>query len=167
MSTISLYALRVTCLILSSTTGLGGEAVSLSMQYPSASSFRAAGYASIATNSSYQGGVVRQHNGISFSRVFDAGHAVGAYQPETVSRIFDRVMFDRDVATGLTDTCGEGNASYSSTGPADSFHIKNVLPAQRENECYSLDPLNTCTAEQITSLQDGSAVVVDFVVRDR
>lgn len=54
--------------------GLGGEQISLAIQSSSSASFRAAGYASISTNDSYVGGVVRQHGNLSFSRVFDAGH---------------------------------------------------------------------------------------------
>lgn len=56
-------------------TGLGGEAQSLAMQYPEADKFRAAGYANLTVNSTYNGGVVRQYNGVSFSRVFDSGHS--------------------------------------------------------------------------------------------
>lgn len=55
-------------------SGLGGEQISLAIQSSSSASFRAAGYASISTNGSYIGGVVRQHGNLSFSRVFDAGH---------------------------------------------------------------------------------------------
>ncbi|KAJ4296257.1 hypothetical protein N0V90_006302 [Kalmusia sp. IMI 367209] len=140
---------------------LGGEAISLAMEHQSSSNFRAAGYSSIDTNSTYQGGVVRQYGGISFSRVFDAGHAAGAFQPETVSKIFDRVMFNKDVATGMIDV---SNASYSSEGPESSFEIKNVLPGAPENECYTWDAPFTCTAEQLQALANGTAVVRDFIV---
>lgn len=59
---------------ISSLAGLGGEQISLAIQSSSSARFRAAGYASISTNDSYVGGVVRQHGNLSFSRVFDAGH---------------------------------------------------------------------------------------------
>jgi hypothetical protein len=131
------------------------------MSHPSSSNFRAAGYESISTNSS-RGGVVRQYNRIAFARVFDAGHNVGAFQPETVSNIFDRVMFDKDVATGNIDTFG--NSSYSSTGPESSFEIKNVLPASLENECYLWDVVNTCTAEEREALANGTGVMKNFVL---
>jgi hypothetical protein len=130
------------------------------MSYPSASKFRSAGYEYISTNST-RGGVVRQHNKVSFSRVFDAGHAVGAFQPETVSRIFDRVMFDKDVATGDVDITR--NSSYSSTGPGSSFGIKNVLPPSQKNECYVWD-INTCSPEERSALANGTAIVKDFVL---
>ncbi|ORX94028.1 Alpha/Beta hydrolase protein [Clohesyomyces aquaticus] len=141
---------------------LGGEAISLAMTYSSAPSFRAAGYESITTNSTYAGGVVRQHNKVSFSRVFEAGHAVGAFQPETVSKIFDRAMLNKDVATG--SKCTAGNKSYSSTGPASSFGIKNVLPPMPENECYMWDTVFTCTPEEIQAFANGTAGFEDFVL---
>ncbi|KAF2870669.1 Alpha/Beta hydrolase protein [Massariosphaeria phaeospora] len=145
---------------------LGGEAVSLSMTHPSAGHFRAAGYSPISTtNTTSHHGVVRQHNKLSFSRVFDAGHAVGAYQPETVSQIFDRVMFDKDVATG--SICTAGNSSYSSTGPQSSFGIKNQLPASPRNECYVWSEGITCTEMELLALADGSAVVRDFIVESK
>lgn len=55
--------------------GLGGEAISLSANWPYASGFRQSGYAPITTNASYTGGYVRQTGKFSFSRVFQAGHA--------------------------------------------------------------------------------------------
>jgi carboxypeptidase C (cathepsin A) len=53
---------------------LGGEAISLAINSTLSSSFAKAGYANIETNSSYVGGLVRQHGNLSFSRVFQAGH---------------------------------------------------------------------------------------------
>jgi hypothetical protein len=132
------------------------------MSYPSAADFRSAGYEFISTNSTFRGGVVRQHNKVSFSRVFDAGHAVGAFQPETVSRIFDRVMFDKDVATGSIDITA--NISYRSTGPESSFDIKNELVPSPKNECYVWDAVNTCTNDELLALANGTAVVKDFIL---
>jgi hypothetical protein len=132
------------------------------MTYPSAPSFRAAGYSPITTNASYTGGVVRQHNRISFSRVFEAGHSVGAYQPETVSKIFDRAMLNKDVATGKIDTVGK--EEYSSKGPESSFGIKNVLPKNPKGECYVWDPVYTCTQEEQMALANGTAVVRDYIL---
>ena len=53
---------------------LGVEDLSLAANWTGADQFRKAGYASIQTNHSYVGGVVRQHGNFSFSRVFQAGH---------------------------------------------------------------------------------------------
>lgn len=62
-------------------TGIGAENVSLSVGYHDAAKFRSAGYENITTNATYGGGVVRQYNGFSFSRVFDAGHMGASTQP--------------------------------------------------------------------------------------
>jgi hypothetical protein len=131
------------------------------MSYPEASGFRSAGYADLLTNSSYTGGLVRQHNKISFTRVFDAGHAVGAFQPETVSRIFDRVMFDKDVATG--DKLVSSN--YSTSGSMDVFRVKNVLKEVEGHECYILDVVNTCDGDEKEELMNRKAVVENFILQ--
>lgn len=141
---------------------MGGEAISLAMSYPSVDNFRAAGYQNISTNKKFGGGVVRQYNKISFSRIFDAGHAVGAYQPEIVSKIFDRVMFNKDVATGILDL--KQNTSYSTSGPASSFHIKNELLLSPKNECYLWDAPLSCTDEQLLSIKNGTAVLKDYIL---
>lgn len=133
------------------------ENVSLSMDYAEAPAFRSAGYAALRTNASHQGGLVRQHNRVSFSRVFEAGHDVAAYQPETVLRIFERAIFGRDVATGEVDVlslmgpgpgsvsgsndddCGEGregegkgaaaarSAGYSTRGPLSVLNVTSAV----------------------------------------
>ena len=53
---------------------LGGEQLSLATKWSGADSFNAAGYEFVQTNDSYNGGIVRQHGNLSFSRVFEAGH---------------------------------------------------------------------------------------------
>lgn len=132
------------------------------MDYPSATSFRSAGYADIVTNSSYNGGLVRQHGNVSFSRVFEAGHAVAAYQPETVYQIFQRSMFGKDVATGKVTADND----YSSQGPLSSWDTKNDVPDITDaNQCYTYEALDTCTDEQLEALADGSAVIKDFIVQ--
>jgi hypothetical protein len=141
---------------------MGGEAISLAMTHPSAQEFRSAGYQHISNDNASLPGVVRQHNTLSFTRVFDAGHAVGAYQPETVSRIFERVMFDKDVATGSVEV-GK-NGSYSSVGLESSFGIKNVAPESLANECYLWDVVNTCTQEEMGILKSGNGTVRDYIL---
>ena len=54
--------------------GLGVEQLSLQANWTGAAAYREAGYEEIVVNSSYVGGVVKQHGGLSFSRVFQAGH---------------------------------------------------------------------------------------------
>ena len=53
---------------------LGGEAISLAIESKLSSKFKKAGYENIQTNPSYVGGLVRQHDKLSFARVFHAGH---------------------------------------------------------------------------------------------
>ncbi|KAK3395297.1 Alpha/Beta hydrolase protein, partial [Podospora didyma] len=140
---------------------VGVEAVSLAMSYPSAPSFRSAGYAPIAVNANYMGGLVRQHGGVSFSRVFDAGHAVAAYQPETVHAIFNRALSGKDVATGLS----AADAKYSSQGSNSAF-LNRTLPKEvpAPARCYVYAVQVTCTEEQIWALGNGTAMVKDYVV---
>ena len=60
---------------------LGAENISLEAEYPDSSAFAEAGYEKIVTNTSYDGGVVRQFNKFSFSRVFQSGHAGKHFAP--------------------------------------------------------------------------------------
>lgn len=54
---------------------IGGERISLAIDYSGSQQFRDAGYATIVTANGIQwGGMVRQHGNFSFSRVFQAGH---------------------------------------------------------------------------------------------
>ena len=61
--------------------------------------------------------------------MFDAGHAISAYQPETVYRVFMRSMFDTDVATGRKQV----GDLYATKGPRDSLKCRNVLPKSPES----------------------------------
>lgn len=150
---------RCSVLTILTIIGIGAERLSLAMNYPSAPQFRQAGYADIRTNATYKGGVVRQHGNVSFSRVFEAGHAVAAYQPQTVYEIFQRSMFGKDVATG------EESKENGTRGPLSSWGIRNEVPQKEvENQCYTYVAGDTCTEEQLGALADGSAVVKEFVV---
>lgn len=140
----------------------GGEEVSLRVNYTEAEQFRAAGYAPLQTNATYVGGRVRQHGNFSFTRVFQAGHEVPAYQPQTAYEIFHRALFNRDLATGKVSTEGGG---YSTEGPSSTWNITNERPPQPEPACYILS-LSTCTDEQIERVSNGTAVIKDYWVVD-
>jgi len=142
----------------------GGEAVSLAVNYSHTSDFAAAGYTNISTNSSYVGGLVRQFGNFSFSRVFQAGHEVPAYQPETAYEIFRRALFNLDIATGEQDTAN--NATFATTGLADTFSIKDVAPESPEPICYSYAAISTCTDDQLATIVDGSALIKDYILLD-
>ncbi|KAK4184923.1 putative carboxypeptidase [Podospora australis] len=138
---------------------LGGEAVSLAAEYSDSQKFRDAGYADLVTSDTYKGGVVRQFDRMSFSRVFLAGHSVYAYQPETVYKIFDRVMGGKDVATGEEEQKG-----YASKGPKSSMEIRQQAPGSPESICYIDQVGTTCTENQIEALMAGTAVIENGVV---
>lgn len=142
---------------------IGGEQVSLAIPWEEQENFAASGYQPLVTNSSYEGGQVRQYGNLSFIRVYQAGHATPSYQPESAYRIFNRALFNRDIATGKIDTAT--NTTYGTVGPADTFGIKNEVPPQYEDFCYVLDP-STCTEEQVAALRNGTAVIENYIVTE-
>lgn len=144
---------------------IGGEAASLHVPYSEARRFRAAGYANIHTNGSYVGGMVRQHGNFSFTRVFQSGHQIPAYQPETAYRIFQRAMFNADIATGKISTAV--HREYSSHGAHSTWDVREIPPSPPPGPvCYLLDLMATCSKEQYQSIIDGTATVKDWVVVD-
>ena len=146
---------------------IGGENVSLNTPYSQQDQFTQAGYANIQVNDSYVGGVVRQHGNFSFSRVFESGHEIPAYQPETALQIFNRAIFGMDIATGNISTSAATNGSaYSSSGPLSSFGIKNEVPPSPEGICYILSLYGTCTEDQIAAVLNGTATIKDYILID-
>ncbi|KAK3688901.1 Alpha/Beta hydrolase protein [Podospora appendiculata] len=146
---------------------LGGEKVSLAIQsaaVPSAQ-FRAAGYANIETNPTYSGGLVRQLGNLSFARVYNSGHSVPYYQPETAYRIFNRAMANKDIATGT-----HSSANYTSAGPLNAFTLDAATPPTRPGTfaepraCYLWDIFETCDAAQTAVLRKGNGIVEDYVL---
>ncbi|KEY72796.1 hypothetical protein S7711_04390 [Stachybotrys chartarum IBT 7711] len=142
---------------------IGGEDVSLAIPWSHQEDFAAAGYAPLHSNCTYEGGQVRQYGNLSYIRVFQAGHAVPSYQPESAYRIFNRALFNRDIATGRINTAI--NTTYHTEGPEDTFHITSEIPPQYDDFCYILDP-SSCTAEQIAALRDGTAVIENNIIVD-
>ncbi|KAF6812405.1 Carboxypeptidase S1-like protein [Colletotrichum plurivorum] len=140
---------------------IGGEAASLAIPWEGKKSFAAAGYQPLVTNETYEGGMVRQYGNLSYIRVYQAGHAVPSYQPETAYRIFNRALSNRDIATGKVDTAA--NATYRTEGPPDTLAIRSEIPPQYEDYCYILS-IGTCTDEQVAALRNGTTVVRDYVV---
>ncbi|EDN07998.1 hypothetical protein HCAG_04508 [Histoplasma mississippiense (nom. inval.)] len=149
---------------------MGGEAVSLAIDYVDSENFRAAGYADIRVNDTFNVGQVRQYGNLSFSRVHQAGHQVPSYHPEGSLMIFNRVLFNKDIAKGEIDTGvplpdGDGKY-YSSSGPPDTLGFKQDPPPQYPKFCYALDP-SVCTEEQIESILKGKAVLKHFLLVDQ
>ncbi|KAL8801144.1 MAG: hypothetical protein Q9182_004649 [Xanthomendoza sp. 2 TL-2023] len=142
---------------------LGAEAVSLQIPYSGRTSFASAGYAPIITNSTYTGGLVRQHGNLSFSRVFQAGHEIPSYQPETSLRLFNRAIFGQDLSTGTIDTNANGN--YTSQGPSNTLATRQTPPVNEyPHECYVLAFSSTCTKAEIQLLQNGGGVVKNYIL---
>jgi hypothetical protein len=75
------------------------------------------------------------------------------YQPETTQKIFNRVMFNKDVSTGNVSSL-----NYTSAGLASAWSYNKTA------QCYLWDVMETCTKEEETILRSGRAVVKDFVL---
>jgi hypothetical protein len=141
-----------------------GEQVSLHIPHSEQKSFRKAGYAPIFTNPFYSGGLTRQFGNLSFSRIYQSGHMVPAYQPETAYRVFMRAMFNKDIATGAKDL---KNDTITSGKVSAWNNLNEVLPAP-EPVCYIRRNISaTCPPEQVSWLRDGTAIVKDWIVIGR
>ncbi|KAK4503885.1 hypothetical protein PRZ48_004800 [Zasmidium cellare] len=147
----------------------GAEQLSLQTNWSGAEAFREAGYQYIHTDiddchNDTKGGLVRQHGNFSFSRVFEAGHDVAAYQPRTAWEIFNRVLTNKDISTGKVPIGGSNN-TYSTKGPKDAFWKKNKLPSPLPPvNCNLYSVATSCTIEQYTALLNGTAEIEDFNV---
>lgn len=81
-----------------------------------------AGYTDISTPDNIVHGQVKQSGGFSMVRVYQAGHAVGAFQPFLQQTIFARGVAGKDLATGKVSA----DAQYRSKGPTNStYHEGN------------------------------------------
>jgi hypothetical protein len=84
------------------------------------------------------------------------------YQPETAYQIFNRVMFNRDVATGKELI----TSNYATTGPSEAW-TPSRLPSVAEigiPQCYLWDVLETCTPAQGAILLSGKAIVEEYIL---
>lgn len=140
---------------------VGGEAISFAIAAGSSSysSFYSAGYADIVVNETYVGGVVRQFGNLSFSRIYDAGHLVPAYQPETAFIVFSRIIMGTDISLG-----GPVDLSrFSSSGTANATYI-NKMPDQLEPKCYIRDLERSCSKEEQDRIRKGDGNVINGVL---
>ena len=140
---------------------LGGEAVSFSVaaQLSTYMPFYSAGYADIVVNESYVGGAVRQYGNLSFSRIYDAGHLIPAYQPETAFTVFTRVIMGTEISTGGTVDL----ATFTSTGDANATHT-NTAPDQADPTCWLRNIQTTCDEAQTKMLRDGQGVIINGIL---
>ncbi|KIW33656.1 uncharacterized protein PV07_00489 [Cladophialophora immunda] len=142
----------------------GGEAASFAVAGAAGLSYLpwyAAGYAPIVANSTYVGGVVREFGNLSFSRIYDAGHLVPAYQPETAFTIFSRIIEGTDISMGMPADL----STYSSVGDANSSY-QNVAPPMAEPTCYLRAVNTTCNTDQKNMLANNAGVIINGVLYD-
>jgi hypothetical protein len=88
---------------------------------------------------------------------------VPAYQPETAYKIFQRALFNMDIATGKISTAN--NPEYATKGRKDVFDIKNEPIQDPGAQCYVLDQ-GQCTSEQWASVMNGTALIKNWIVVD-
>lgn len=144
---------------------LGGEAISFSIAAaagPEYSSWYTAGYAPIVANDSYIGGVVREYGNLSFSRIYDAGHLVPAYQPETAFTVFSRIIKGTDVSLGNPVDL----SSYISAGEANSTH-RNTAPPRADPVCNIRAVNTTCDNDHRNMFANGDGVVINGILYDQ
>ena len=120
--------------------------------------FPAAGYAEIVVNATYVGGAVRQYGNLSFSRIYDAGHFVPYFQPETAFTVFTRVLQGADISTGdIVDL-----STFGSTGPANATHT-NSAPPQPAPTCWIRNINSTCSSDDVVAILAGKGVVANGI----
>jgi carboxypeptidase C (cathepsin A) len=142
---------------------LQGEAVADAAQWPGKHHFATAGYEDTRVNATYIGGLTKQYNSLSFTRIFEAGHSAGYFQPQTVLEVFERSsVWDVDVASG-TRRLGK-HGGYSTKGPSSAWSRFEILPGVPVPICNIWEAAIACTDEQFEALVDGSAVIEDDIV---
>lgn len=104
----------------------GGEALSLGVNYTGIDGFRAAGYTPLLVDGANYGDT-REYANFSFTRVFDAGHAMPYYQPEAALAMFNRTINGWDTATGEERITGD----YATVGDTESRYNQKE---ERANE---------------------------------
>ncbi|KAK8214785.1 hypothetical protein M8818_002368 [Zalaria obscura] len=138
----------------SSTSSTTSATATSSISY--VSGWAQAGYADIVVNSTYVGGAVRQFGNLSFSRIYDAGHMVPYYQPETAFVVFARIIQGTEISTGEPIDL----STFVSSGPQNSTHGNEVPDGWGEDEICWIRAINsTCAEDSISSMLQGSGTV--------
>lgn len=137
----------------------GGEAASLAVPWRRQDVFATAGYAPLLTREGRIGGLTRQVGNFSFTRVFQAGHEVPAYQPVTAYDIFIRATQGRDIPTGILEVTDH----LITVGLDDARSVKHAPPPMPKPKCYVLMPMS-CTPEVWATVLNGTAAVKDYFV---
>ncbi|KAA8646929.1 uncharacterized protein ATNIH1004_005604 [Aspergillus tanneri] len=139
---------------------IGGERASLAVSYSASAKFKTAGYVDVTGDQfTAPKGQVRQHGKFSFTRVYQSGHMVPAYEPEAAYEILRRVMANKDVATGEKHITND----YSTNGTWES--TKTLTPEQGPSPtCFFRGMPSTCTKEQKEAVQEGRAEIKDGII---
>ena len=139
----------------------GGEAISFAVAGapPQYGGWYESGYTPVVANSSYVGGVVREFANLSFTRVYDAGHLVPAYQPETAFTIFTRVIEGTEIGLGTEVDI----STFGSAGAANATHTNNA-PPMASPTCFVRAVNNTCDVDQKNMLANGAGVIINGVL---
>ncbi len=97
---------------------IGGEEASIRVPWKLQRHFDEAGYTPLVLSPRHSGGLTRQYDNMSFTRVYQAGHMVPSYQPEAAYEIFMRALKGRDIATGTIDLqqVSKSGEEYSTKG---------------------------------------------------
>jgi carboxypeptidase C (cathepsin A) len=100
---------------------LGGQDLSLAVNFTGSEIFRNAGYVPLVTDGKRYGDT-READNFSFTRLFDAGHDAPFYQPKAALAIFNRTIHGWDISTGTEvvgpgfATVGDKESTYSQKG---------------------------------------------------
>jgi carboxypeptidase C (cathepsin A) len=141
---------------------VGGEAVSFAIAgavQPQYAPWYSAGYAPIVVNETYVGGVVREFGNLSFSRIYDAGHLVPAYQPETAFTVFTRIIEGVDISLGISVDL----STFGSQGDANATQTNSAPPMQSPT-CFVRAVNETCNTDQRNMLANGAGVIINGVL---
>jgi hypothetical protein len=96
---------------------------------------------------------------LSFSRIFDAGHLVPLYQPETAFTVFSRIIQGHDISMGQAVDV----STYGTKGISNSLSHVNKIPAEPPSTCWIRDVTNTCTLEERNAIEQGQGIVSNGV----
>lgn len=107
---------------------------------------------------------MRQYGNLSYTRIFQAGHSIPSYQPETAFQIFSRALFNLDIATGTQSTAGSVEDAYKSTGLAEP-EANQTATGQELTYCYTYS-LSSCYDWQVDMVQNGTAEICNWLFVD-
>ncbi|OJJ45188.1 hypothetical protein ASPZODRAFT_17403 [Penicilliopsis zonata CBS 506.65] len=112
--------------------GTGAETLAKTVAWKGQQGFIDAGYQELqGLSAGAKGGVAKQYGLLSFTRVFESGHQVSAYAPETVLTVFNRTIFNLDVVEGKVPV----SADYYTRGPKESSGWKSQIEGPFVDVC--------------------------------